>query len=661
MTNCTPLVVFVLAMAISTASAQPSSPFDSSPQAYKALSLEDLMNLPVTSVSRAPEPYSAAPAALQVITGDQIRRYGASSFPEALRLADNLDVAQVTSASWAISARGFNASVGNKLLVLMDGRTIYTPLLSGVIWNNQDYLLQDIDRIEVISGPGGTLWGANAVNGVINIVSKNARDTQGFYGEVGGGSWLEDFVGLRYGGIITTNVFYRAYVKYFDRGPLEYADGSSAHDGWNRGQGGFRIDDERSQVSKLTLQGDFYAGDTDVTPGGEGNPRAVGTTSGGNILGRWTHTLAEDSDMSLQTYYDHTHLGAPFQGAGPTIPPGVFRDDLDTFDVDFQHRFPLGDRNRIIWGAGYRFTHDLNTQAPLVAFIPDNFNQDLFSTFAQDEIKLHEDVHFTLGTKLEHNDYTGFEVEPSARIQWNFHPDHMIWGAVSRAVRTPARYDRDLFEPNPAFGTLLGTSNSNFRSETVIAYELGYRATITKRVSGSLSLFYNDYDSLRTLGLSNGGLPVVWQNNLHGYTYGLELATDYQLLEWWRLHFGYDLLEEHLRVKSGAFDVNNSLGETADPKNQGFIRSSMDLPHDIEFNLALRLIDTVHNNNGATAGTVPSYAELDARIAWHATKHLELSVVGQNLLHQRHPESGFPGPAQEWPIRSVYGKLAYQF
>jgi iron complex outermembrane receptor protein len=654
------LLAVLTSLCAFAAVAQPTDPFEPSPVVLKGLSLEQLMDLKITSVSRQPEPYLSAPAALQVITGDQIERYGASSFPEALRLADNLDVAQVSSASWAISARGFNASVGNKLLVLMDGRTIYTPLLSGVIWNVQDYLLKDIDRIEVISGPGGTLWGANAVNGVINIVSKSARDTQGFYAETGGGSWLHDFAGFRYGGVLASNVYYRAYLKYFDRGPEEFADGASAHDSWNRGQGGFRIDDERSTVSKLTLQGDFYSGNTDVQPAGENTPQATGTASGGNLLGRWSRTLAEESDLSLQTYYDHTHLGAPFQSAG-AIPAGFFRDDLDTFDVDFQHRFLLGDRNRVIWGLGYRFTHDVTTNAPLVGFVPADLDQSLFSSFVQDEIKVRENVFFTLGTKLEHNDYTGFEVEPNVRLHWHPTERQMLWGAVSRAVRTPARYDRDLFEPSPQFGELLGTSNSNFRSESVIAYELGYRAEITKRVSGSLSLFFNDYDDLRTIGTTGGGLPLVFQNNLHGYTYGLELSSDYQVLDWWRLHLGYDLLEEHLRDKNGSTDITAGLNETADPKHQFFLRSSMDLPGNVEFNTALRLIDTVHNNNGSTVGTIPSYAELDARLAWHATKHLELSVVGQNLLHQRHPESGFPGPSQESIVRSVYGKIALQY
>ncbi|MGZ4964316.1 MAG: TonB-dependent receptor plug domain-containing protein [Limisphaerales bacterium] len=653
------LLVSCLLFAIAV-SAQPSNVLDSSPEFYKSLSMDQLMDLKVTSVSRQPEPYSTAPASLQVITGDDIRRFGASSFPEALRLADNLDVAQRTSASWGISARGFNASVGNKLLVLMDGRTIYTPLLSGVIWNVQDYLLEDIQRIEVISGPGGTLWGANAVNGVINIISKDARDTQGLYVEAGGGNWLQDFTGVRYGGVLTTNVFYRVYGKYFDRGPEVYRDGTSAQDSWNRGQGGFRIDDDRSVRDKLTLQGDFYAGDTHVIPGGEGTAPAVGTASGGNLLGRWTHSIQEESDISLQLYYDRTHLGAPFQAAG-AVPPGIFHNDLDTYDIDFQHRIPVGDRNRLIWGGEYRFMHFDSTDAPLVAFRPAVFDESLFSMFVQDEIKLRDELFFTLGTKIEHNHYTGFEFDPSARLAWHVTPKHMIWGAVSRAVRTPARYDRDLFEPAPEFGTFLGTSNSNFRSESVIAYELGYRGELADRMSGSLTLFYNDYDDLRTAGLTRGGVPVVFQNNLHGYTYGLELSSEFQATERWRLHFGYDLLEEHLRVKPNTFDIFNGLNETADPKNQVFVRSIVDLPHRVEFSTALRLIDTVHNNNGSAVGVVPSYAELDARVAWRPIPKLEVSVVGQNLLHDRHVEGGFPDSTQEAIIRAVYAKLAWQY
>ena len=631
---------------------------------YKKLSIAELMDQEVTSVAKQPEPYGQAPAAIQVVTGDQIHRSGASSFPEALRLAGNLNVAQVSSVSWAISARGFNASVGNKLLVLMDGRTVYTPLFSGVIWNMQDYLMEDLDRIEVISGPGGSLWGANAVNGVINITSKSAKDTPGLYVEAGGGTWLEDFTAVRYGGLLASNVFFRVYGKYFDRGPEVFADGASAHDSWNRGQGGFRIDAERSAQNQFTLQGDFYTGKTGVTPGGEGTPFAQGNAYGGNLLGRWTHTFAEDNDITLQMYYDRTHLNAPFQSAslfGTNIPAGPLIDDLDTFDIDFQNRIPLGARHRLVWGLGYRFTHDVVQDAPLVAFIPNRLDQNLFNGFVQDEIQLCEKVYLTLGTKLEHNDYTGFEVEPSARLQWNATDSQMFWGAISRAVRTPSRYDHDLFEPGPSYGTLLGSSNSMFRSEDVIAYELGYRAQMGKKVSASLSAFYNNYDNLRSLNLTAGGLPVVFQNNLEGDTWGFELSADYQLLEWWRVHAAYDFLKESIRVKPGLNDLNHALNETADPQHQVFVRSSMDLPCHLAWDVGLRWIASVRNNNGGTAGTLPSYFELDSRLAWQPTKQLEFSIVGENLLHDRHAESGFAGPSQEQVERSVYAKVSWRF
>jgi iron complex outermembrane receptor protein len=298
----------------------------------------------------------------------------------------------------------------------------------------------------------------------------------------------------------------------------------------------------------------------------------------------------------------------------------------------------------------------------LVAFLPNTLDQNLYSGFVQDEIKLRENVYLTLGSKLEHNDYTGFEYEPSARLQVNLTEKQSVWGAVSRAVRTPSRYDRDLLEPSPAYGEFLGTTNSDFQSETVIAYELGYRAQLSSKASGSLSAFYNHYDSLRSLSFSpGGGLPLVFQDNLEGDTYGFELSADYQLLDWWRLHGGYDLLEEDLRAKPGKTDLFNTLNETADPQQQVFARSSMDLPGRTELDASFRWVDTVHNNNGGTPGIVPSYAELDVRLGWRATKHLDFSVVGQNLVHAWHAEAGFPGASQEQIGRSVYAKVSYRW
>ena len=620
--------------------------------AYKKMSLEELMNLDVTSVSRQSEPYGQAPAAIQVVTQDEIRRSGASSIPEALRLADNLEVAQKNSHDWGISARGFNTDLANKLLVLMDGRTLYTPLFSGVFWNVQDYLLEDIDRIEVISGPGGTLWGANAVNGVINITTKSARDTQGLYVEGGGGTELRYFAGVRYGGTLASNVYYRVYGKYFDRGNEVFPNGSDASDSWAMGQGGFRIDSYASPRNVLTLQGDGYGSGVNVPTGGQG------MASGGNILGRWSHTISDDSDTSLQLYYDRTHLYDPISNQFGTA--NTLKDDLDTYDLDFQHRFRLGERHRFVWGVGYRFTHDELSQAANLAFLPSPLDHNLFSIFAQDEILLVKNLYLTLGTKLEHNDYTGYEWEPSGRLQWNITSNQMVWGAISRAVRTPSRVDRDIAEPNSPPTILIG--GSNFVSETLIAYELGYRAQLGPKVSASVSTFYNDYNNVRSLSFTPATLiPLFFANNLEGYTYGAEFSATYQVSDWWRLHGGYDLLEEHLRVEAGQSDINNALNETSDPKHQFSLRSSMDLPQNVELDAGLRWVDTLHNNNGGVVGTVPSYFELDARLGWRPVKNLELSFVGQNLLHDQHPEFGAPSPTREEIVRSFYGKMSWRF
>jgi iron complex outermembrane receptor protein len=376
--------------------------------------------------------------------------------------------------------------------------------------------------------------------------------------------------------------------------------------------------------------------------------------------------------MSLQLYYDRTHLSDPVQaymiGALTLAPAGVLTDDLDTYDLDFQHHFHLGTWNNIIWGLGYRFTHEVDQNAPAIAFLPPTLDQNLYSGFVQDEVKILENLHFTLGTKLEHNDYTGFEVEPSARLQWDVTPKQMLWAAVSRAVRTPSRIDRDLSQPGPGAPlVILAGGGPDYASETVIAYELGYRAQLSSKMDVSLSSFYNVYNDVRSTTTNNVldglGLPLPFHfdNGLEGDTYGVELGVNYQLLDGWRLHAGYDFLKEDIHVKSGQHDINNALNETSDPEHQFQIRSSMDLPWHLNFDTGLRWVDMLRNNNGATVGTVPSYFELDARLAWQPTKRLEFSIVGQNLLHDRHPEYGFPGPAQEQIARSIYGKVTWRF
>jgi iron complex outermembrane recepter protein len=625
----------------------------------KQLNVEDLMNVQVTSVARHPERLIEAASAIQVITQEDIRRSGATSIPEALRLADNLQVAQKNSHDWAISSRGFNTALANKLLVMIDGRTVYTPLYSGVFWDVQDYVLADIERIEVISGPGGTLWGANAVNGVINIITKSAKDTQGLYAQAGGGSRPQDFADLRYGGALSPDTQFRIYGKYFDRGSEVLANGGSASDSWRQGRGGFRVDSDASTLDKLTLQGDVYGGHEDQQSGGTSD------SSGENVLGRWSRRISDTSDLGLQTYIDRTHTSNPaaaliingLEFAGP----GIFQDDLTTYDVDFQHRFRIGTANSVVWGWGFRYSHDVVNNAPSLAFLPPTLDRDLYSIFAQDEIALRPDLSLTLGSKLERNNYTGFEVEPNVRLSWILDSKQALWGAVSRAVRTPSRIDQDFSEAAPPHFVVL-EGGSDFKSESVVAYELGYRVQLDQQLSASVSSFFNHYDDIRSTTITPATLlPFFFANGLEGDTYGLEFTSNYQVTDTWSLHAGYTLLKEHLHVKPGQVDINDALNETADPQHQFSLRSSLNLPRHIEFDTALRWVDTLHNNNGAIVGTVPSYFEMDSHVAWHASDRLEFALVGQNLLHNRHAEYGFPSPARPEIERTAYGKFTWHY
>ena len=625
----------------------------------KQLNVEDLMNVEVTSVTRHPEKLIEAASAIQVITQEDIRRSGATSIPEALRLADNLQVAQKNSHDWAISARGFNTALANKLLVMIDGRTVYTPLYSGVFWDVQDYVLADIDRIEVISGPGGTLWGANAVNGVINIITKSAKDTQGLYVQAGGGSRPEDLADVRYGGALNPDTQFRFYGKYFERGPEVLANGDSSSDAWRQGRGGFRVDSDASAIDKLTVQGDVYEGHENEQTGGTSD------TSGENVLGRWSRRISDTSDLGLQTYVDRTYTSNP---AAPLIVnglefagPGIFQDELTTYDVDFQHRLRIGTANSVVWGLGFRYSHDVVSNAPSLAFLPPTLDRDLYSLFAQDEIALRPDLSLTVGSKLERNDYTGFEVEPNVRLSWLLNSNQALWSAISRAVRTPSRIDQDFSEAAPPHFVIL-EGGSDFKSESVVAYELGYRVQFDQQLSASVSSFFNHYNDIRSTTITPATLlPFFFANGLEGDTYGLEFTSNYQATDTWSLHAGYTLLKEHLHVKPGQIDINDALNETADPQHQFSLRSSLNLPRHTEFDTALRWVDTLHTNNGPVVGTVPSYFELDTHLAWHASDRLEFALVGQNLLHNRHPEYGFPEPSRPEIERSAYGKFTWRY
>jgi iron complex outermembrane receptor protein len=623
--------------------------------ALKKLSIDELLDVEVTTVSRRPEKLLQAPAAIQLITHDDIRRSAAPNLASALRLANNLDVAQENGHEWVISARGFSSDVGNKLLVMIDGRSVYTPLFSGVFWDRQDYVLEDIDRIEIVSGPGGALWGANAVNGVINITTRSARDTQGLYMSGGGGNQLVQ-AELRYGDSLASGTAYRVYGKFFDqdRGTLE--TGGAARDGWRKAQTGFRIDGGDSGRDTWTVQGDAYRIEEQIQSGGDG------TVSGGNVLGRWSRTLSDSSDMSLQFYYDRTHLTLPVPAVF-LAPPGTLRDDLDTYDLDFQHRLGIGNRHVVVWGAGVRYSHDVVDNAPGIAFFPAELDQTLYSVFVQDEIALRESLALTLGTKVEHTDYTGFEFEPNIRLRWDVTEKHSVWGAISRAVRTPSRIDRDIAQPAPGYLFVVLAGGEEFDSEKLLAYELGFRGQIGEKASAALSTFYNEYDDIRSTSLSPPdpvfGLPfpLFFENNVEGNTWGFELSSDVQLAEKWRLHAAYRLLQADLRVKPGEFDFNNALNETSDPQQQAQVRNSVDLRNDLQLDAGLRWVDNRIANDAGVPRLVPHYTELDLRIAWRVRAGLTLSIAGQNLLHGEHVEYGKPGPVRTALERQVFGRI----
>lgn len=633
-----------LALALNYAQVQAQTDL-ASPSLLKKLSVEQLMDIDVTSVSRRPEKLSEAASAIQVITQEAIHRSGATSLPEALRLASNLEVAQIDAHQWAISARGFNSTTSNKLLVLIDGRTVYTPLYAGVFWDMQDTLLEDIERIEVISGPGATLWGANAVNGVINITTKRAQDTQGVLATVAAGNELRSDGSLRYGGKLADDMHYRVYAKYSDRDDSVLPNGNDIANAWRRAQGGFRLDGALSDRDSYTVQGDGYGGQIAQPALADIN------ISGANLLGRWSRTLSEQSDIKVQTYWDRTHRRIP----------NSITEDLDTYDIDFQHRLPVGKRHDVVWGLGYRLIDDRIKNPATLGFLPGNVTRQWFSGFVQDDIVLLQDkLHLTIGSKLEHNEYTGFELQPSVRLAWRATEQHTVWTAISRAVRTPSRIDGEFYAPSsPPFTILQG--NSNFESEKLVSYELGYRAQALDRLTAAVSTFYNDYDDIRSLERINppASFPVYIGNGLTGKSYGAELTADYQVNEIWRLHAGYTELRVLLRHKPDSTDANTSSSEARDPEQFWSLRSSLELPGNTQLDANFRHVSRIANQD------VPAYGELDVRLAWRARPNLEFSVVGQNLLHAHHAEFGTTSTnlvnTRKEVERSWYGKASWNF
>lgn len=634
---CGVLVALLLPLTNSVA-AQTGAEITSDIGALKKLQFEELLNIEITTVSRRPERLVDAASAVQVITAEEIRRSGATSLPEALRLATNLQVAQIDSSQWAISARGFQSGQSNKLLVLIDGRSVYTPLFSGVFWDVQNVMLEDIDRIEVISGPGGTLWGANAVNGVINVITKSARDTQGALLSGGGGSYLKGFGNARYGGKIGQDLYFRAYGTGFGRGNTLMPSGRDADDRWSVSQGGFRADWAPASGPNAMVQGNFY--DSQAAQAAPGDRNADGQ----NLIGRWTQQLTGGSDFAVQFYWDRTRRQIP----------NSITEVLNVYDIEFDHRFALGERNKFVWGGGYRFMHDDVKNPTAFAFLPRRRDLHLVSGFLQDQITLLPDRLFlTLGSKFEHNSFSGFEFQPSVRLAWQAASDQTIWAAVSRAVRTPSRIDSEVFIPaTPPF--FLVASRSKYESEVVVAYELGYRAELADRLTLSISGFYNDYDKIRAAQARPTGQFIIL-NPLEADTYGVELSLAWQATSWWRLRGGYTYFDKHVHLGNSG-DPNRGRGEGNDPHHHFLIQSMINLPANFEFDSVLRYVDNL-NQRGPL---VPRYVSLDLRLGWRPAPNWEFAIVGQNLIDKRHGEFVTTSTRQEIP-RSIYGKITWKF
>jgi iron complex outermembrane recepter protein len=652
-----------------------ADPGQETPPELTTLSLEELMKVEVTSVSKQTQPLFEAAAAVFVISQEDIRRSGVTTIPEALRMAPGIQVARLDTHRWAISSRGFSSEFANKLLVLIDGRTVYSPLFSGVFWDAQDTVLEDIDRIEVIRGPGASLWGANAVNGVINIITKKTKDTQGLLAVVGGGTEERAFTTLRYGASLGEHTHARIYGKFSERDDFVRSDGTPGGDDWRNGRGGFRLDRDLSSQDSLTIQGDYYRGTEGfgfteplLTTPYSRSIRDRWSYSGGNVLSRWKRTFSDSSSLLVQTYYDRTERDSR-----------LFTERRDTFDIDLQHSFAWGNAHRVIWGLGYRFTNDHIVNSTTIRTTPANRILNLFNGFVQDELTLIPNtLAVTAGTKVEHNDFTGWVVQPSGRLRWTPTQTLMFWGAISHAVRTPSRAEHDttldqmalppnaLFPGSPVALTTFGGQRS-FRNESLVAYEIGTRYQPMETWSIDIVAFYNRYNRLRSIEPAASSLatnpppphlviPFVANNQLAAETHGIEVSSEWHPINWWHLRATYSYLRIQM-ITGTSLDPTGRNANGESPQHQASLRSLMQLPGNIELDLWGRFVDRLPTVN------IPAYLSLDTRIGWKPIKNIEVSVVGQNLLESRRPEfsSAFVAQNGTEAQRGAYVKLTWRY
>ena len=645
---------FLFLFSFQALAAQPSSEL-------KNLNLEQLGNIEVTTASKEPEEVWETPAAIFVLTNEDIRRSGATSIPEVLRLVPGVEVSRGVSSTWAIGIRGFGSSFSKSVLVLIDGRSVYTALFAGVYWDIQNVMLEDVDRIEVIRGPGGTIWGANAVNGVINIITKDAKDTHGGLVSAAAGNIDQGIGSARYGAG-NSKFSYRVYGTGAGRAP-EYHLNNLNYDDWQIGRAGFRSDWNVDSQDSLTLQGDIYKGEigqraaiATYQPPEQRDYPAAQDVSGGNLLGRWRRDLKDGSDLQVQTYFDRTYRRGP-----------QLAEIRDTFDVDLIHHLANLAHQDIIWGLGARWSPSEVIQTfPTVDFIPHDKADNIYSSFAQDQIALvNRRLWVTVGTKFQHNVYTGWELQPSLRLLWRPSQHQSFWTAATRAVRTPSRIEEDLqltqlISSNPPFFIRVA-DDGRVESESLISYEAGYRRLVSSRFYFDVSVFHNDYDDLVgfspfVLSVENTPPPphllysLSFANTVKGNTDGIEIAPDFKLNQWVQLRGSYSYLNLDLGNVPGSSDsATLSSYEGSSPHNEFTGQAMFNLPHSFEFDATLRYMSAL------PAQTVKGYTTMDARLGWRFARNFDLSLVGQNLLAPRHAEFG-SGVLIE---RAAYAKVTW--
>jgi iron complex outermembrane recepter protein len=635
-------------------------------------SIEDLMNIEVTSVSRKEQKLSRTASAVFVINGEDIRRSGATNIPDLLRMVPGVDVAQINANTWAISARGLTEEFGNELLVMVDGRNVYTPTTGGVFWDVVDVPIENIERIEVIRGPGGSVWGANAVNGVVNIITKKAGETPGAMVVAGGGNLDQGFATTQYGGKLGSSTQYRVYSKYFNQNHMPDLNGQNGNDGWHMLRGGFRADSKISPKDTLMVQGDMYTGKEgfpttqfpSVTSPATVNVVSRVDLAGGFLQSVWNHTYSTRSDMSLLFSYDAYERG------------DLLNEQRRTFNLEFQNHIAWGRRQDIVWGAGYRYSDSRSDGSLSLSLNPANLKTHLFSAFVQDEISLVPDhVSLTLGTKLEHNYYTGFGLMPTARISYTPTAHQAIWAAVSRALRTPAETDAALridfagfTGPGGVPVIVAAVGNPHVKDEGSLSYEAGYRTALLSNLSIDVAAYYNHYDHQNTDEPGSSFfentpppahlvLPFVTQNLSYGETHGMEIATNWKVNERWTLAPGFEFERIHMHASPGSLDTSTAPDtEGSDPHFRAQLRSHVAVTSGLGWDLSAYYVGRL------VALSVPSYTRLDTGLTWRWSERLSLSVVGQNLLKDRHLEFVSDFGANSTSIkRSGYAKLTWQY